>query len=90
MTTFLTLLAAVSILQNIQSVNSIQSKIVTMFSIVLTQPMALEERQLIKFLVILCGAELHTVAELQMEPDHRDKRKKTNFYRSANRVPGTM
>lgn len=37
------LLAAVSILQNRQAVNSIQSKVVTMFSVVLTQPMALEE-----------------------------------------------
>lgn len=43
LTAFLTLLAAVSILQNIPSVNSIQSKVVTMFGIVLTQPMALEE-----------------------------------------------
>lgn len=61
-----------------------------MFSIVLTQPMALEERQLIKFLVILHGAELHTVTGLQMEPDHRDKRKKMDFHWTANRVPGTM
>lgn len=66
LTAFLTLLAAVWILQNIQLVNSIQSKIVTMFSIVLTQPMALEETQLIKFFTILYGTELHTVIELQM------------------------
>lgn len=37
-----------------------------MFVIVLTQPMALEEIQLIKFLANLYGAELHTATELQM------------------------
>lgn len=61
MTAVLTPLAAVPILQNIQSVKSVQSKIVTMFGIVLTQPVALGEIQLIKFLVILYGAKLHTV-----------------------------
>lgn len=61
-TVVLTPFAAVSILQNIQSVNSIQSKIVTMFSIVLTQPMAWEEMQLIKFFRILYQAELLTAS----------------------------
>lgn len=37
------LLAAVAILQNRQAANSIPSEVVTMFSVVLTQPMALEE-----------------------------------------------
>lgn len=37
-----------------------------MFVIVLTQPMALEEIQLIKFLVNLYRAELHTATEPQM------------------------
>lgn len=48
--------------------------------------MALEETQLIKFLVILHGAEPH------MQPDHRhrDERKEMSYYRGANYVPGAM
>lgn len=61
-----------------------------MFSIVLTQPVALEERQLIEFLGILYRAELRTVTGLQMELDRRDKRKKMNFSWSANCVPGAL
>lgn len=60
-----------------------------MFGIVLTQPMALEEIQLIKSLVNLSEAELRTVAKLQREPDHCDPRKERTYYWSANSLPGT-
>lgn len=61
-----------------------------MFGIVLTQPMALEEIQLINFLVNLYGDEFHTVTELQIWPDHHDQRKERNYYWSANYVSGPV
>lgn len=52
--------------------------------------MALEEIQLIKFLVLLYGAERHTVTELQMKPDHHDKGQEMIYYWGVSNMLGTM